>query len=140
MSNPSLNPMHNTFSASPPPPISARTFTISGISTLVYGLTELPSTATNVAVLWLLHPRLESSVTMQPVAAVAVTAWNAKVRRGEGDRRKGLIVVSIDLRNHGGRLVDERANEVWRTGNKDHAKDMFSGCRAFYPFPFLPNY
>jgi hypothetical protein len=130
----SLNPMEYTFSSSPAPHISKNDFAIAGIDTTVYGLAELPPSATDVAVLWLLHPRLQSSSCMEPVAAVAITAWNSRVKEGKlstSDSNRGLIAVSIDLRNHGSRQVSARANEVWRTGNPNHAKDIFSICRAF---------
>ena len=34
--------------------------------------------------------------------------------------------VVVDQRNHGSRLVDPVANADWRSGNEQHAQDMFS--------------
>lgn len=40
--------------------------------------------------------------------------------------RRGLIALAYDQRNHGTRLVSERANASWREGNPAHAVDMFA--------------
>ncbi|KAF2148666.1 alpha/beta-hydrolase [Myriangium duriaei CBS 260.36] len=120
------NPMKSgSMAAHPDPaPLTPTTLHIAGILTHVYGLDLLPpsSAVSSVAVLWLLHPRLQTAATMAPVAAAAINAWYA---RG-GDRRTGLIAVAFDQRNHGTRLVDKLANEAWRQGNARHAVDMFS--------------
>jgi hypothetical protein len=64
---------------------------------------------------------------MAPIAAQAIDHWNERLgERGSVGKRKGLIAVSFDQRNHGTRLVDQRANEDWRRKNDRHAMDMFS--------------
>jgi hypothetical protein len=124
MSNPE-NPMD---SAGPlaADPISRTALPIAGILVTVHGLAELPPDATEVACLWLLHPRLATEAAMHPLAAQAIRGWYA--RRKDGG--PGLIACSFDQRNHGGRLVDALANESWRKGNKRHAQDMFSVYRT----------
>lgn len=117
------NPLQFSFDQHPPP-ISRKTYPIAGILTTVYGLSELPKDITEVACLWLLHPRLQTQECMAPIAAHAITAWNKQRRSGTGT--KGLIAVSFDARNHGTRLVDPVANEAWRQGNLRHAIDMYS--------------
>jgi hypothetical protein len=107
-------------------PVSRTPLPIAGIRVTVHGLAELPADATDVACLWLLHPRLATEATMHPLADQAVRGWYA--RRPAGG--KGLIACSFDQRNHGGRLVDALANESWRKGNKRHAQDMFSVYRT----------
>ncbi|ETN45461.1 uncharacterized protein HMPREF1541_09293 [Cyphellophora europaea CBS 101466] len=114
-----------------PPAISSTTFHIAGILTHVHGLAELPSSCTEVAVLWLLHPRLQDHRCMAPFAAHIITNYYAHLKtgaggRGTGGKETGLIAVSFDQRNHGTRLVDKLANEAWRSGNEHHAQDMFS--------------
>jgi pimeloyl-ACP methyl ester carboxylesterase len=113
------NPLHDTH---PPtdPTVSSRIIPIAGILVTIHGLAELPATASSVASLWLLHPRLQTKETMAPLAAQVIHAWNAN------NPAKGLIAVSFDQRNHGSRQVDKLHNEAWRQGNPRHAQDMFS--------------
>ncbi|KAL1597656.1 hypothetical protein SLS59_007354 [Nothophoma quercina] len=101
--------------------ISKQTFTIAGILVDVHGLSELPSTCTSVACLWLLNPRLQTKETMAPVAGSIISGWNAR-----SNGKVGLIAAAFDQRNHGSRLVDKLHNEAWRQGNPRHAQDMFS--------------
>lgn len=118
-----------------PEPISAATYHIAGILTTVFGLKELPPATTDVAVLWLLHPRLQTQKCMAPFAAHLITEWNqhqssqSSSSRQQQPKKKGLIAVSFDQRNHGTREVSAIANEAWRSGNERHALDMFS-CYA----------
>jgi pimeloyl-ACP methyl ester carboxylesterase len=121
------NPVEQTY-ALPPPHLSSKTYHIAGILTTVFGLDELPSSTTEVACLWLLHPRLQTQACMQPFAASTISNWNERLREGRAGpgSKKGLIAVAFDLRNHGTREVDKLANEAWRAGNPRHAPDMFS--------------
>jgi pimeloyl-ACP methyl ester carboxylesterase len=104
------------------PSISKTVYCIAGIRTTVYGLEELPSSVSELACLWLLHPRLATDESMVPMAANAITNWNL-VR---GSSSKCLIAISFDQRNHGTRRIDPLANEAWRQGNPRHAQDMYS--------------
>jgi pimeloyl-ACP methyl ester carboxylesterase len=115
------NPLEKTH-ASSLPEISSNIYPIAGILTTVYGLSELPANISELACLWLLHPRLQTQASMAPLAAQAIHNWNSR----RGNSRKGLIAISFDQRNHGSRLVDKMANEAWRQGNERHAQDMFS--------------
>ncbi|OJJ43357.1 hypothetical protein ASPZODRAFT_136203 [Penicilliopsis zonata CBS 506.65] len=109
------------------PSVSRRQYPIAGILTTVYGLNELSSPTSEIACLWLLHPRLGSQEAMSQLATLAITDWNKKILQGQaGPKAKGLIAVSFDQRNHGTRIVDPVANEAWRSGNPRHAQDMFS--------------
>ncbi|RMI97187.1 hypothetical protein CDV36_016249 [Fusarium kuroshium] len=127
---PPANPMEDTFAGFPVPRVSQIELPISGIITTVHGLDELPAATTEVAVLWLLHPRLERSETMAPLASIAIYAWNQRCNRDRSRANKGLLAVSIDLRNHGRRQTNPLANQVWRTGNPNHAMDMVSICQG----------
>ncbi|KAI0098879.1 hypothetical protein GGR51DRAFT_565285 [Nemania sp. FL0031] len=102
------------------PTVSKTTLPIAGLLVDVYGLAELPPTATAVSCLWLHHPRLRTKDDMAPVAHEMVSAFNASPTS-----TRGFIVVAFDQRNHGSRLVDKTANEAWRQGNATHAQDMF---------------
>jgi pimeloyl-ACP methyl ester carboxylesterase len=114
------NPLEKTYSSSLT--VSSTVYSIAGILTTVYGLQELPLDVQEIAVLWLLHPRLQTHASMSPIAAQTVQHWNSR----RGSSRKGLIAVSFDQRNHGSRLIDKLANEAWRQNNPRHAQDMYS--------------
>lgn len=111
-----------------PSPISASTHHIAGILVTVFGLSELPPSTSNVACLWLLHPRLQTQECMAPFAAHLIREWNTHLStKSKSKPAKGLIAVSFDARNHGTRLVSALSNEAWRSGNPHHAQDMYSG-------------
>lgn len=106
---------------SKPPQVSKKTLPINGLHVDIYGLDELPASASAVSCLWLHHGRLRSKADMADIAALALSAWNSR-----GSSTRGLIAVAFDQRNHGARLIHEMTNEAWRQGNKTHAQDMFS--------------
>ncbi|KAI1744982.1 hypothetical protein F4680DRAFT_172070 [Xylaria scruposa] len=103
------------------PAVSKITLPIAGLQVDIYGLAELPATATSISCLWLHHPRLRRKEDMAYVADEVVSAFNAS----SSASTRGLIAVAFDQRNHGSRLVSEVANEAWRQGNATHAQDMF---------------
>lgn len=107
-----------------PANVSRTVFTIAGISVTVFGLQQLRAEASEVACLWLLHPRLGTQKRMIRFANATITDWNTKNQ--DNPSAKGLIAVSFDQRNHGSRLIDGLANEAWKKGNPRHAQDMFS--------------
>jgi hypothetical protein len=107
-----------------PDAVSRSVFVIAGISVTVFGLQELRAEASEVACLWLLHPRLGTQKRMIRFANATITDWNT--RNKDTPSAKGLIAVSFDQRNHGSRLIDALANESWKKGNPRHAQDMFS--------------
>ncbi|KAE8144870.1 hypothetical protein BDV25DRAFT_145189 [Aspergillus avenaceus] len=112
------------------PSVSEKTYPIAGILVTVFGLEELPSHVSEVACLWLLHPRLATKERMSGFATAAITDWNIRAKTDSHDdsnlSAKGLIAIAFDQRNHGTRLVEPLANEAWRQGNPRHAQDMFS--------------
>ncbi|KAK4154599.1 hypothetical protein C8A00DRAFT_42669 [Chaetomidium leptoderma] len=115
----------------PPPKPSLVTIQMAGLLVDVYGLADLPPSATHISCLWLHHPRTRSKEYMADIAGRCVGAWNSQAggggeREGEaGRKRRGLIALAYDQRNHGSRLVDDKANGSWRDGNGMHAVDMF---------------
>lgn len=121
----------------PGPSVSKKQFTIAGILTTVYGLDELTThpSITEVACLWLLHPRLQTQACMEPLAAACLTHFYDRLDSPSAHDdptppKRGLIAVAFDQRNHGSREVNPLANESWRTGNPLHAQDLFSSYRA----------
>jgi pimeloyl-ACP methyl ester carboxylesterase len=124
---PTGNPLERT-PYSPTTPVSQRTYPIAGIATTVLGLDELPKGCQNVSVIYLLHPRLQRAETMLPLGTLLVNSWNtrrAHLPPGHPSAELGLLCVTCDQRNHGGRLVNEVANGSWRDGNPRHAQDMY---------------
>ena len=124
------NPLEHTHKANPPTPVSRTVYHIAGIQTTVYGLNDLPEHLSDLAILWLLHPRLATERSMAPIAAQAINHWNSQLneRAANATRNhvKGLIAVSFDQRNHGSRIADKPANETWKQGNMRHAQNMYS--------------
>jgi hypothetical protein len=108
--------------------VSMKTIAAAGLHVDIYGLAELPPTATSVSCLWLHHPRLRSKEEMAETAHAVVSGFyqqRASTASGGVRVTRGLIAVAFDQRNHGTRLIDPRANEAWRQGNAVHAQDMF---------------
>ncbi|KAI5848786.1 Alpha/Beta hydrolase protein [Tricharina praecox] len=107
-----------------PDPTSASTskypptvLTIGGLSTTIHGLNALPpatQTCTLTAV-HLLHPRLQTSSYMTPLACSILDAAISPT-----------ICISFDQRNHGTRSIDPIRNEAWRQGNDTHAIDLLA--------------
>lgn len=70
---------------------------------------------------------------MEPIAFSAINTWNEHLQQSDARLSSpGLIAVSFDQRNHGSRIVNELANEDWRSGNKRHAQDMFASYREIH--------
>lgn len=105
-----------------PAAISKTTLPIAGLQVDIYGLAELPATATSISCLWLHHPRLGSKERMTSIADETVSAFN---NSNKNNAARGLIAVAFDQRNHGTRLTSEISNHAWRQGNATHAQDMF---------------
>ncbi|KAK3678882.1 hypothetical protein LTR78_001335 [Recurvomyces mirabilis] len=103
-------------------PLSWRRYNIAGLLVTVYGLEELSSNATQGTCLWLLHGRGDTQDSMAYTAAALLHAWYIKRKPGQKD----VIAVCIDQRNHGSRMIDDRANVSWKQGNPSHGPDMFN--------------
>ncbi|KAI1344733.1 hypothetical protein F5Y15DRAFT_2645 [Xylariaceae sp. FL0016] len=110
------------------PTVSMTTLPIAGLKVDIYGLDELPSTAAAISCLWLHHPRLRCKEDMADTAHLILSTFRRQEEAGAGPGRgkRGLIAVAFDQRNHGSRIVDDKANKAWRGGNGTHAQDMFS--------------
>ncbi|KAH9906975.1 hypothetical protein F4778DRAFT_606081 [Xylariomycetidae sp. FL2044] len=109
--------------------VSQTTLPIAGLKVDIYGLGELPATATSVSCLWLHHPRLRRKEDMADIARQILSAFHHQQQQNKNSSpscsSRGLIAVAFDQRNHGSRLIDDRANESWKKGNGTHAQDMF---------------
>lgn len=133
------NPMQNTYPP-PQPTVSSKSFTVTGITTTVYGIEELPLDCEEVVCIWLLHPRLQTQSCMRPAGASAIHRWNNELQKMKlPGHRLGLLAVSFDQRNHGSREVNRLANETWRSGNKSHAQDMLGTYRSQDTLCIIPS-
>ncbi|EQB54216.1 hypothetical protein CGLO_05978 [Colletotrichum gloeosporioides Cg-14] len=97
---------------------------MSGLLVDVYGLAELTSLRpAAVSVLWLYHGRGRAKEDMGAFASRIISEHTSS---SPAETKRGLIAVAFDQRNHGSRLVSDKANESWRGGNERHAVDMYA--------------
>ncbi|KAJ3034778.1 hypothetical protein HDV00_004640 [Rhizophlyctis rosea] len=106
---------------SDPPP---KKLNVGGLYVHVFGYDRLEtllcsSTSPQVAVLFFAHGRHGSAKKSFPLCQ---TIARAQPR----DPNSVLLVVTFDQRNHGTRMLEERANTTWKDGNDLHAYDMFA--------------
>ena len=110
------------------------TVQVGGLPATVYGLSSLsPSSSPHgLTVLFWLHGRLGSAALVHEKREIEPILAYATEREG-----RDLLVVTIDQRNHGERLVDLRRNKAWaphwgegleeaELENASHAVDMYS--------------
>ena len=103
-------------------PASWKRMNVAGILVTVYGLQELPPNVAEVSCLWLLHGRGDTQDSMSYTAAALLHSWNSRSKQGQ----KALIALAFDQRNHGSRMIDDKANVSWKQGNPTHGQDMFN--------------
>ncbi|OKL63464.1 hypothetical protein UA08_02079 [Talaromyces atroroseus] len=122
-----ISPLNSYIPPTPSSPLSAETFHIAGILTTVFGLAEIPPDASEIVCLWLLHPRQDSQKDMVGLAtAIVHDYYDRRKKSSANSKQKGFIAVAFDARNHGTREIDPMANQAWKSGNENHAPDMFS--------------
>ncbi|KAI0749921.1 Alpha/Beta hydrolase protein [Daedaleopsis nitida] len=137
--------------------MSKQTLMVAGITVNVFSLstpdTESSATAEGanqkpVAILFLLHGRTSRADHVELVAKAILDEVYAKRKSEEGKAEThDLLVVTFDHRNHGSRLVDEKANMAWSDSRRNdrHAIDMYAiqtGTAQDVSFliDFLPSY
>lgn len=113
----------------------ATKITVAGLQVCVYGLNRLPTQPCNVALVSLLHPRLEHQEAMAPLAAAVLNSAASTT----------TLCITIDQRNHGTREIETLRNDTWRQGNERHAVDLFASYQGTAldlsaVFDFLPAY
>ncbi|KAK9477071.1 Alpha/Beta hydrolase protein [Lipomyces japonicus] len=105
------------------PQLSETTVNIAGILVYIYGLDELsPEQKKDVVVWFHAHGRTRSHIDGAQIGYQVIHG----IRQKYGETKKGLILVTIDSRNHGTRHVDDVSIKAWNSGNKHHAQDMLS--------------
>ncbi|KAK9468773.1 Alpha/Beta hydrolase protein [Lipomyces arxii] len=101
------------------PAVSVKTINIAGVLVYLCGVAELtPAQAQDVTVVFHSHGRTRSH---KNALAVAFQAFS-EIK----DRKKGLVFVTMDNRNHGARAIDELSIQTWNKGNVHHGQDMMS--------------
>ncbi|KAL2915109.1 hypothetical protein HK105_205433 [Polyrhizophydium stewartii] len=106
----------------PPEGVRSELVVAGGIEVLLFERSDsdLPAGQADtrpVAVVFLLHGRLESAAKYAPYAALLAGAAPPGTR---------LLVALLEQRNHGLRHVRALANRSWADGNPTHALDMWS--------------
>ncbi|KLO15718.1 alpha/beta-hydrolase [Schizopora paradoxa] len=125
---------------------STTTLHLGGIPLTIYGLQELPKTPIAVEILFFLHGRMSERKSIDMF-----------VRDVLPKLKRPTVIVTLDHRNHGERLVDLKANRGWNDSgvpkdtleNEDHAIDMpalYSGTAmdvsllvTYLPLKLWPN-
>ncbi|EJF57019.1 hypothetical protein DICSQDRAFT_140743 [Dichomitus squalens LYAD-421 SS1] len=123
------------------------TVVVAGLPVNVFSDRGATKPETPVAVMFLLHGRTGSAKRMETY--VNDFFEEIRARRSAHKGSQDLIIVTIDQRNHGARMVDERANMGWfsepEKNNERHAIDMYAiqtGTAQDVSFliDFLPSY
>ncbi|KIM40446.1 hypothetical protein M413DRAFT_445902 [Hebeloma cylindrosporum] len=99
-------------------------------------------TTASVAVLFLLHGRHGSAAQVDGIARALAEKTSSSTHN-----RRTILIVTLEHRNHGSRLIDARANNSWTEteDNSRHALDMYAiqtGTARDVSFliDFLPSY
>ncbi|KAH7160468.1 Alpha/Beta hydrolase protein [Dactylonectria estremocensis] len=104
------------------PRSSLTVFNIAGFHVYLYGVDELSAEqAKDTTVLFHIHGRTRTYKDAEEVAHHLISECRAR-----GPTKKGLVVATLDNRNHGSRAIDKIAIQDWEGGNPRHAQDMLS--------------
>ncbi|KAI0769162.1 Alpha/Beta hydrolase protein [Irpex lacteus] len=117
---------------------------VAGLPVTVYSERASAEKKGPVAILFFLHGRNGSAKSIEWVAEDTIK--HIEHKRKHDKEALDLIIVTFDQRNHGQRLVDEKANGAWKKGNNPrHAIDMYAiqtgtALDVSYLIDFLPSY
>ncbi|KAK9446896.1 Alpha/Beta hydrolase protein [Limtongia smithiae] len=101
---------------------SMHTLNIGGFFVYLYGVDELtPSQALDTSVMFHVHGRTRTYHDAEEIAHQLLYSL-----RESGGTHKGLVIATLDNRNHGIRAIDNVAIQDWQGGNPKHAQDMIS--------------
>ncbi|QGI82409.1 unnamed protein product [Fusarium fujikuroi] len=130
------------FSLPPTTPRSRKScLVVGGVQIYLYGLEDLDDLPSDdIAVLYLAHNRTRTYLVTEGIAHEILHIYRTDRRR----KRMPMIAVTMNMRNHGDREVrscgawiysgyllnrlqiDQRANQTWSDGNKNHGIDLMS--------------
>ncbi|KAH7136273.1 Alpha/Beta hydrolase protein [Dactylonectria macrodidyma] len=104
------------------PRSSLTVLNIAGFHVYLYGVEQLNAEqAKDTTVLFHIHGRTRTYKDAEEIAHRLLSEC-----RTRGPTKKGLVVATLDNRNHGSRAIDETAIQDWEGGNPRHAQDMLS--------------
>jgi len=121
---------------------------VSGLQLEVYTDDSATDTSLPVTVFFLLHGRYgstNSDYLQKSLNGIFEECYNS---HSASERRRDLVVVAFDQRNHGQRLVKEEANVAWHERgrhNEKHAIDQYTlqagtALDVSFLINFLPSY
>jgi len=110
--------MEPRFSLPANTPLSSKSeLVIGGVKVYIYGLDELKRVSgVEIGVLYLAHMRTRTYLVTEAIAHEVLHQYRTDARK-----KRELIAVTMDMRNHGEREVSKNANLTWRDGNENHA-------------------
>lgn len=100
---------------------------VAGLPVHLYGLDRLDEHVPAVDVVFLLHGRTSNHLALEPMAQDIITHQPQPDVIG-----RGLLVVSIDQRNHGQREASSLSNLTWCDGNSTHASVLISLSKSYH--------
>jgi hypothetical protein len=111
--------MEPRFSLPATTPLSSkRELVIGGVKIYIYGIDELKrASGVEIGVLHLAHMRTRTYLITEAIAHEVLHQYRTDGRK----KKRELIAVTMDMRNHGEREVSKNANLTWRDGNENHA-------------------
>lgn len=111
--------MEPRFSLPATTPLSSKQeLVIGGVKIYIYGFDELKRTSgVEIGVLYLAHMRTRTYLVTEAIAHEILHRYRSDKRK----KRRELIAVTMDMRNHGEREISKGANLTWKDGNENHA-------------------
>jgi hypothetical protein len=111
--------MEPRFSLPATTPLSSKhELVIGGVKIYIYGLDELKqSSGVEIGVFYLAHMRTRTYLVTEAIAHEVLHQYRTDGRK----KKRELIAITMDMRNHGEREVSKQANLTWKDGNENHA-------------------
>jgi len=111
--------MEPRFSLPTTTPLSSKNeLVIGGVKVYIYGLDELKrASGVEIGVLYLAHMRTRTYLVTEAIAHEVLHQYRTDGRK----KKREMIAVTMDMRNHGEREVSKNCNLTWRDGNENHA-------------------
>jgi len=128
--------------------VSKQVLAVGGIAVNVFTESQPAEPSLPPAILFFVHGRLESAEKYEP--RIHQIFSNIDSVSNGTNRARNLIVVTLDQRNHGTRLLNAKQNDMWNRNdpekhNETHAVDMYAiqvgtARDISYLIDFLPAY
>ncbi|KAJ6789458.1 hypothetical protein PWT90_00259 [Aphanocladium album] len=108
------------------PRSSKTSLVIGGVRIYVYGLDELKNQSGEINVLYLAHNRTRTYLVTESIAHEILHRYRSSRDAGQ----RGMIAVTMNMRNHGDREIHPEANLTWAQGNEKHGLDLLSSING----------